>query len=152
MIRITVVTAEHCEIVSQTLFCALDGMVAPMGIMALIGRFIGPAWGPSGADRTQVGPMLAPWTLLSGGVINDVFIGGFTLCYHGIAESWHLTKLFSTKKRRFPLNKINTESFNWYTRPPVKRSSDQLKPHCWHIHILYTRLYRCILQMSTFIY
>ena len=26
----------------------------------------GPTWGPSGADRTQVGPMLAPWTLLSG--------------------------------------------------------------------------------------
>ena len=25
-----------------------------------------PTWGPSGADRTQVGPMLAPWTLLSG--------------------------------------------------------------------------------------
>ena len=24
--------------------------------------------GPSGADRTQVGPMLAPWTLLSGTV------------------------------------------------------------------------------------
>ena len=32
----------------------------------LIGRFIGPTWGPSRADRTQVGPMLAPWTLLSG--------------------------------------------------------------------------------------
>ena len=28
----------------------------------LIARFIGPTWGPSGADRTQVGPMLAPWT------------------------------------------------------------------------------------------
>ena len=25
-----------------------------------------PTWDPSGADRTQVGPMLAPWTLLSG--------------------------------------------------------------------------------------
>ena len=25
-----------------------------------------PTWGPSGADRTQLGPMLAPWTLLSG--------------------------------------------------------------------------------------
>ena len=24
-----------------------------------------PSWGPSGADRTQVGPVLAPWTLLS---------------------------------------------------------------------------------------
>ena len=28
--------------------------------------FVGPTWGPSGTDRTQVGPMLAPWTLLSG--------------------------------------------------------------------------------------
>ena len=26
----------------------------------------GPTWGPSGADRSEVGPMLAPWTLLSG--------------------------------------------------------------------------------------
>ena len=29
-----------------------------------------PTWGPSGADRTQVGPILGPWTLLSG-VINN---------------------------------------------------------------------------------
>ena len=29
-------------------------------------RFMGWIWGPSGADNTQVGPMLAPWTLLSG--------------------------------------------------------------------------------------
>ena len=33
---------------------------------SLIARWMGPTWGPSGADRTQVGPMLAPWTLLSG--------------------------------------------------------------------------------------
>ena len=32
----------------------------------LIARFMGPTWGPSGADSTQVGPILAPWTLLSG--------------------------------------------------------------------------------------
>ena len=31
-----------------------------------IARFMGPTWGPPGADRSQVGPMLAPWTLLSG--------------------------------------------------------------------------------------
>ena len=37
-----------------------------MWITALIARFMGPTWGPYGADRTQVGPMLAPWTLLSG--------------------------------------------------------------------------------------
>ena len=35
-------------------------------ISPLIARFMGPAWGPSGAARTQVWPMLAPWTLLSG--------------------------------------------------------------------------------------
>ena len=29
-------------------------------------KFMGPTQGPSGADRTQVGLMLAPWTLLSG--------------------------------------------------------------------------------------
>ena len=27
----------------------------------LIARFMGPTWGPSGTDRTQVGPMLTPW-------------------------------------------------------------------------------------------
>ena len=31
---------------------------------------MGPTWGPSGADSTQVGPMLAPWTLLSGKACN----------------------------------------------------------------------------------
>ena len=32
----------------------------------LIAIFMGPIWSPPGADRTQVGPVLAPWTLLSG--------------------------------------------------------------------------------------
>ena len=31
-----------------------------------IARFMGPTWGPSGADRTQVGPMLTPFILLAG--------------------------------------------------------------------------------------
>ena len=34
-------------------------------LLPLIARFVGPTWGQSGADRTHVGPMLAPWTLLS---------------------------------------------------------------------------------------
>ena len=37
--------------------------------MLLITRLMGPTWGPSGADMTQVSPMLSPWTLLSGRVI-----------------------------------------------------------------------------------
>ena len=35
-------------------------------VISLIARLMGPTWGPSGDDRTQVGPMLAPRTLLSG--------------------------------------------------------------------------------------
>ena len=38
----------------------------PNSLWTLIARFRGPTWGPSGIDRTQVGPMLAPWTLRSG--------------------------------------------------------------------------------------
>ena len=38
----------------------------PLPEPTLIARFMGPTWGPSGANKTQVGPMLAPWTLLSG--------------------------------------------------------------------------------------
>ena len=33
---------------------------------SLMARFMVPTWDPSGADRTQVGPMLAPWPMLSG--------------------------------------------------------------------------------------
>ena len=34
-----------------------------------IARFMGPTWGPPGSCRPQVGPTLAPWTLLSGTLI-----------------------------------------------------------------------------------
>ena len=37
-----------------------------LGLTSLITRFMGPTWGPSGADRTQVGPMLAPWVCYLG--------------------------------------------------------------------------------------
>ena len=35
-------------------------------VLTQIASFMGPTWGPSGACRTQVGPMLTTWTLLSG--------------------------------------------------------------------------------------
>ena len=39
---------------------------ATSALYPLIARFMGPTWGPPGADRTQVGPMWATWTMLSG--------------------------------------------------------------------------------------
>ena len=35
-------------------------------VPAQITKFMGPTWGPPGSCRPQMGPMLAPWTLLSG--------------------------------------------------------------------------------------
>ena len=53
------------------IFSTLQGfhmslMHSTMCLTTLIARFMWPTWGPSGADRTQVDPMLAPWNLLSG--------------------------------------------------------------------------------------
>ena len=37
-----------------------------------IARFMGPTWGAPGDGRTQVGPMMAPWNLLSGYIFKIV--------------------------------------------------------------------------------
>ena len=42
-------------------------------LVSLIVSLMGPTWGQSGADRTQVGSMLAPWTLLSGRKQRDTY-------------------------------------------------------------------------------
>ena len=60
--------------------CSIGKWVArPKIIVSLITRFMGPTWCLSGAERTQVGPMLAPWTLLS----------GVTTVYPTRNELWH---------------------------------------------------------------
>ena len=63
-------------------------------LQSLIVRLMGPTWGPSGADRTQVGPVLAPWTLLSGifwtyeFIHNmDLFYGSLELRYYPESDS-----------------------------------------------------------------
>ena len=58
----------------------------------LIARFMGPTWGPSGAYTTQAGPMLVPWTLLSG-----IAASG----YHGDSSSL-TTRAPSQYKDRLP--------------------------------------------------
>ena len=83
---------------------------------ALIAKFMGPTWGPSGADRTQVGPMLAPWTLLSG---NLLFV---TDCqnnkiFHYSDITWAYSRLKSPATRVLlqANNKGNTiiKSWSW---------------------------------------
>ena len=50
---------------------------------------MGPTWGPSGADRTQVGPMLAPWTLQCGIANTCMCVGIYDmLFYHDDVIKW----------------------------------------------------------------
>ena len=52
--------------------CTSSGHKERTTITSLIAKFMGLTWDPPGADRTQVGPMVAPWILLSG--IYDYFV------------------------------------------------------------------------------
>ena len=69
-VEYSTLTGELCEYVGQK--CHIRRFACTLTLIraiSLIATFMGPTWGPSGADRTQVGPMLAPWTLLSGIVL-----------------------------------------------------------------------------------
>ena len=50
-------------------------------ITYLIARFMGPTWGQHGVDRTQMGPMLAPWTLLYA-LPGKMSLHTLNICYH----------------------------------------------------------------------
>ena len=46
--------------------CICNDFFINTEMVSQIAKFMGPTWGPSGSCRPQMGPMLAPWTLLSG--------------------------------------------------------------------------------------
>ena len=75
-----------------------------------IAKFMGPTWGPPGSCRPQMGPMLAPWTLLSG----TAYIRQYSTHYHGVA--WAAWWLKSPGSRMFlqPVTKGNFKN-----------------PYCW---------------------
>ena len=54
--------------------------------VSLIARFMVSTWGPSGADRTQMSPMLAPWSLLSGMSARQ-YINGTTFVWSDATQS-----------------------------------------------------------------
>ena len=63
--------------------------VTSKGKAALIARFMGPTRGPSGADRAQVGPMFAPWTLLSVWHYDDSWFWVFQWYEHEDIMIWN---------------------------------------------------------------
>ena len=66
-----------------------------------IARFMGPISCPSGDDRTQVGPMLATWTLIYGWCHADCSCGrGFCLRLGRLPSWWRLRTSSSEQQRQ----------------------------------------------------
>ena len=65
-----------------------------LDVTSLIARFMGPKWDPSGADRTQVGLMLAPRSLVSGSMFlhqilyHDLWYLGLCSCTRSCTMSF----------------------------------------------------------------
>ena len=64
----------HWSVIHASLHRMLPNQPTPPLVMktqitfatSLDSKFMGPTWGPPGADRTKVGPMWATWTFLTG--------------------------------------------------------------------------------------
>ena len=91
-----------------------------------IAKFMGPTWGPPGSCRPQMGPMLAPWNLLSGWALKDysVYVPSQweTTLWHKTsswAPEWSLAVVY-----RFPHTKFNTDL------PSQLKFCDHIRQHC----------------------
>ena len=51
---------------ANVIFCYLIALSLNQWWITQIAKFMRPTWGPPGSCRPQMGPILAPWTLLSG--------------------------------------------------------------------------------------
>ena len=58
--------ASHLLMWIQLLIHVIISRLASLKLGPQIAKFMGPTWGPPGSCRPQMGPMLAPRTLLSG--------------------------------------------------------------------------------------
>ena len=102
------------------------------GISSLIAKFMGPTWGPSEADRTQVGPMLAPWSLLSGYIATDIWVISNTFLWQNTSNDSIYTKC-SIKGNNI------TSYFNaMRIHRPISN---------WKIHV-YIRYFQCCDEIS----
>ena len=70
-----------------------------------IAKFMGPTWGPPGSCRPQMGPMLAPWTLLSGSRYSN-----------SLQKAWEGRKQIRTRQPIHVLPWRPRTSLSWHQR------------------------------------
>ena len=86
---------------------------------ALIASSMGLTWDPPGADRTHVGPMLAPWTMLSGWIVYVNWTGPAPEWCHALQiplklnyEHMNIISLSTSKLRCFFRDQANVHNCN----------------------------------------
>ena len=91
---------------------------------SLIAKFMGPTWGPSGADRTQADPMLAPWTLLS----------GYSICLKRCLY-FHVKFHYGNPGRNEAILHILEHQDDPATSPTIQVTFCYILAGCWNLQI-----------------
>ena len=113
----------------------------------VIARFMGQTWGPSGADRSQVGPILAPWTLLSGLVTSTLLLEMLNpdMQIHNWAIKISLY-MFPFVFQNPHMGKVdNFLAYMWTIVVPLLCT---WTVYCCSRYFLYKFIYNCILNIS----
>ena len=116
-------------------------MEIPMpGKTALIARFMGPTWGPSGADRIQVGPILAPWTLLSGSLYINVGWGVYQhVAAHALGLNCQAISIHNANPKSGAQQQFYSNHLKGWTNLRSKIQFVEKKTqllNCWTIQLL----------------
>ena len=74
----------------------------------LIARFVRRTWAPSGADRTQMGQMLASWTLLSGNIFTAEKASPATFL---LVLQWHIFGVAPLDQEKMVVNELHRVTY-----------------------------------------
>ena len=107
-----------------------------------IAKFMGPTWGPPGSCRPQVGPMLAPWTLLSGMSLPRLLLDV------ALVEAWNRLHVYRRHDKQIYLDTGGSISVNYKQRVLMHRHQGWNVRHgLCHIYMRYVYIYMSCLKL-----
>ena len=128
---------------------------------AQIAKFVGPTWGPPGSCRPQMGPMLAPWTSLSGWCFYDdvlkILYIYIYICKPSSTVSRHLQNNTTWWQVLFPSMYMRCRYCSYGETPPnlpqFSKRSDDLSYQCngcqYYMTVMFKFLLLYFLCVST---
>ena len=106
------------------IFCPWQVNDGLQWLTSQIARLTGPSWGPPGDDRTQVGPMLAPWTPLC----HSCYQNNQQIRYNNLVT-------LLTSGNTYKCSIMRSYDFPWYLAR-ISYSTNSLLPVIWDVMAL----------------